>query len=272
MTGIVPVHPLPKLPTTKVLTGGTTTIVNTVAGPTLSHDIAAWATFGQVSTLGSNIPKSEVAYDTNSGLVRWGPFLKNYNALSNVDWTIEGWYYLKSWSNDAVVVEFAKNTTPAFVNSFCLGITPTGTLNVYTFANSTNNVPTSTKTFTANRWSHCVWTRSGTSLYTFIDGVSSSALTAPSQLNSLTDMNMLTLGSLAHATPAFHLNGKCSQVKISLGAKYSGGTNFTPAFDLTPSQSDNTVLLFLGRKGEDTPTGQILPVTTGVTTTTRPSA
>jgi hypothetical protein len=261
MTGIVPVHPLPKLPATKVLTGGTTTILNTVAGPTLSHDIAAWATFGQVSTLGSNIPTSEISYDLSSGA--WlGPVSSPFTALSGVDWTMEMWVYMNT-VGATVMFDFRNMVAGASTAPYSMtAVINAGGVPYMNLSDSTTYTPVTSGAVSPNTWTHVVWMRSGSSFYNYVRGVKSSAIALSAKFDTLAQMNLLTMGTDNVAFPIqsmnAHLYGAISQAKIRVGAKYSA--SFAPASDLTPLTGDTSTVFFLGRKRENTVTGQTITI------------
>jgi hypothetical protein len=104
--------------------------------------------------------------------------------------------------------------------------------------------------------------RNNNNLYSFINGVPSSAISLPSQLNNLNNMNSLVIGGAADQilsnSGITQFNGKLSQIKITLGMIYDPSINFTPLMDLTPYSISTSNIFFLTNNNIDLISGNNL--------------
>jgi carbonic anhydrase/acetyltransferase-like protein (isoleucine patch superfamily) len=230
-------------------------------------------TIGVVETGNRYLTNYISAYDVTNGWL--GPLVKNYNNMNNVDWTIEAWIYQTSYTPSSANVYIFDFFGYPWVNTNTFVALLSSDNSRLGFINYTGSTSYSTNNVSLNMWTHCVWMRLGQNLYTFINGVCNLVSSNPSWINNLTGINSVLLGSngntMTSQGPTSKTNGflgQISQPLIRLGAKYSIA-GFTPAFDLTPSSSDTSVLFFMNNNATDTITGQTLTINNTIANTNR---
>jgi len=190
---------------------------------------------------------------------------QNYNSLITNNWTIECWIFKPNYSSvtpSEGIIDF--RVLPSTPDSsswykFVLGITNSGTIYGW---NSTNGAAygSSSPTVTLNQYTHLVWQRNGTFLEFYINGISAGSVNTNNAFLSFNNLNQFSLG-MANDWPTtagnYHFVGSISQVKISLGLKYT--SNFTPNKDLSPSTNDlASTLFFLGDNYTDLISGKVM--------------
>ena len=185
-------------------------------------------------------PKS--SYTLNNG---WLGSIKNTYNLNDNDWTFEIWLNCSSYSSSyAFIFDTGSPTTTSWTGKLGLCINSSGYLYIYTGSNN-SYIQVSQLQISLNKWTHLVWMKSSTNIYSFINGICSSATTVYSQLNTLTQFNNMSFGcSVNDSTNAsYRFNGILSQPLISLYTKYDIN-GFIPQWDLTPINNTN-ILLYL---------------------------
>jgi hypothetical protein len=204
-----------------------------------------------------------IAYDVSAGYL--GPISKNN--LNNSNWTIECWIYQTSNSQNADIMSIFdfRDTNPETETHLFFTYLNNNTNKIGIWKSdsggwSTNNE--SSTTVSLNTWTHLVWMRYNNNIYTFINGVCSLIESSPSWINSLININSITVGvdvfwQYAQNNGLIHdkFLGQIAQPLISLGAKYSV-SGFTPVWDLTPSTYSN--VLFWLKNGVDVISGNTI--------------
>ena len=201
-----------------------------------------------------------ITYNTTNGWM--GPINSNYNSISNTDWTIEVWVNITSYSaNYSYIIDTRipnNTTTSAWAGQFALAITSTGYLVLFIGSTNTYTSNLSQIPVPLNTWTHLVYMRKNNLLYTFINGIISTSISVPINLNTITTSNNLSLGCSVNqpTNTNFILKGQLSQLLIILSAKYNT-INFTPKWILRPSDMVN--ILFWLENSVDIISNTIIP-------------
>ena len=197
-------------------------------------------------------------YDFTSG---WLSQSIDLNQLRVTDsWTIECWAYPTSWgsSNDGgwiIDLSVGSNYLAFGVTSSITNITPSITYDgsgrpfIYYSGDTIGQWKIkSSQIVPLNQWNHIVWQKNNVStLEMFVNGISTGTFTVnASDWNypnfvSVSGINNIIIGgsTINLSSTTNHWKGKLSQVKITLGKKYTGP--FTSLFDL--SVNDNGLFL-----------------------------
>jgi len=206
----------------------------------------------------NTISSNEITnYDVTNG---WLSQSVDLNELRITNWTIECWSYATSWgsNNDSgwIVDLSSSSTYLAFgVTSDISNITPSisydgnGRPFIYYSGDSIGQWKIkSSQIVQLNQWNHIAWQKNNeTTLEMFVNGLSTGTFTVnagewkyPNFVASY-GLNNIIIGasSINLTSTTNHWKGKLSQVKITVGSKYSG--SFTPNFDL--SINDNGLFL-----------------------------
>ena len=242
--------------------------INVLFSITNNQDIISLSTIqysGIVENANRYLSNYILAFDVTNGWI--GPLINNYNILNNNDWTIETWIYQYNNNSIQTIIDFRNPITqtnnPAGTMSLVIGTNGypqfwiTG-VNLYLTCTNSIIIP-------LNQWSHIVWMSKNSILYTIVNGYASSGLSYQLTLNT---MNSIVLSQWTTESTN-HLNGQLSQPLIRLGSKYNPSIIFTPSFDLTPQNSDTSVVFFIGNNLIDYITGQQLQIVNIITTTQR---
>jgi hypothetical protein len=132
--------------------------------------------------------------------------------LSTGDFTVECWVNLTDISQYALVLTVG-------ASAWQLGYEPSRKLFVY----NGGNIMTSSTAITVGTWNHFAWTRSGTTMYLYLNGVQ----VATASNSSSVDLNGAYIAAYAGGTSSYPFYGSISNLRIVKGtAVYTGA--FTP--------------------------------------------
>lgn len=154
------------------------------------------------------------------------------NLVLTGDFTIEAWVYCNSFATARSIVTLGNEAT----GRAAILLTTAGQLKFDLFG-STN--ATTTATVPINSWNHIAVTRSGTTVYTFINGALTGTTTAVS--SNFGNTTQYTIGSNGARTGEY-MSGHISNLRIVKGsALYTAA--FTPSTSLLPRTSSTVLLL-----------------------------
>jgi hypothetical protein len=170
----------------------------------------------------------------------------NYNLISNSQyWTIESWVYLTSYSNTQCYDLIDFRNSPNSTN-FVLIISNSGLLGFWYGPNNSFNYCPGSINIPLNTWTHIVYHRNGIFMDFYINGTFVGNLSIGTLFDypNINNLNQITLGhSVGNLLSSndYHLQGSISQLKISIGKKYSMA--FIPNNDLSYDVSNTLFLL-----------------------------
>ena len=167
----------------------------------------------------------------------------NYNALTTYQyWTIECWIYLTAYSstNYYTLIDFRNLPNTISNAQFALIISNTGMLGYWYGSSNSFNICPGSSNVPLNTWSHIAYQRNGIFMDFYVNGTFAGNLNIDILFNSsnISNLNQITLGHSVNQSISgntLHLLGSLSQVKISLGNKYTMAfvPNDNLSYDLT---------------------------------------
>jgi len=189
----------------------------------------------QISTAQSKFGGASIAFDGAGDYLSLGtPSTYTYLDIGSVDFTVEFWVYTNGTSTYAVLGNLV-NSSGSGHFWLTLNSTYTG-LHTVGFAAAGTNYKFGTSALTTGAWTHIELSRSGTSLYCFVDGVQ---LGTTQTLNNFTGTltNDMRIGTTTDG--AMSLNGYIDDLRLTSGvARHIA--DFTPP---TAALPDPTSLL-----------------------------
>jgi hypothetical protein len=167
--------------------------------------------------------------------------------ITNVDWTVESWMYLTTLPSSGGYQAIVQKGRGAASNlEYLIAINNSSgnyriAIELSTNGSSVSAYNSSNITLTANAWNHFAVSKSGTTLYYFVNGVAAGTSTITSATGWFTGTGDLGIG--ANNTGSFPVFGYMSNTRITKsGALYT--TAFTPStIPLTTTVSAGTVSL-----------------------------
>lgn len=188
---------------------GSTTFVNSVGG------FALTAAGAYHSSPPVYYYYSTSLYFSNGGTITMAD---GVDVLGPGDWTVEANIYLTDLSNiKTIFMLYPAAGEPGARFS----VAPTGKLGFYEW-NGAGGTYETTTTVSLNTWTHVAWSKSGTTVRMFINGVLGGTGTSTTNLND-------NLGPVSFGN---YVIGYMDNIKISQVARYTG--NFTPAYPWHP--------------------------------------
>ena len=158
----------------------------------------------------------------------------NTDTFGTGDFTLEGWIYRTATGATWQSIVAQRNGESTSVNDYAWGVNNSGYMYFYTGAHVAS---TPTGVIKLNQWHHIAFTRSGSTLRQFVDGI---------QQVSGTSSNNLTYGPMSigsNNVGSEHLTAFLSDIKTTKGtALYT--SNFTPPTE--PISSANSLLHIKG--------------------------
>ena len=167
--------------------------------------------------------------------------------ITNVDWTVESWMYLTTLPSSGGYQAIAQKGRAATTNfEYLIAINNNAgnyriAIELSANGSTVSAYNSSNITLTANSWNHFAVSKSGTTLYYFVNGVAAGTSTITSATGWHTGAGDLGIG--ANNTGSFPVFGYMSNTRITKsGALYT--TAFTPStVPLTTTVSAGTVSL-----------------------------
>jgi hypothetical protein len=180
----------------------------------------------KLSTAQSKFGGSSLVLDGSSGYLQFTgarpPLVNWYDTTVAANFTVEAWVYMNAFSDRIGRPVMVGNMYPTGTTNFFWSFGPiaSGAIS-FGWQTGVTNALTTASTISLNTWTHIAFTRSGTTLKIYINGVqSASTTTSPTGAPSAQG---LVIG--AHNGVVF--NGYIDDLRITSGAiRYSG--NFTP--------------------------------------------
>ncbi|MCG5238371.1 LamG-like jellyroll fold domain-containing protein [Azospirillum doebereinerae] len=166
------------------------------------------------------------------------------------NFTVDAWVYPTAWGNaEASLFGFANGST----YSASISVMPaSGALKIYLSDNGTSyNLQNGTAcgSLSLNTWQHVAWTRSGTSVYVFVNGTVVGTFTVGANA-ALTFSSPMFLFNRSWGSATAGFVGQSSELRVKRGQAL-WTSNFTPP--VAPATTDaNTILLchFDGSNGD----------------------
>jgi hypothetical protein len=153
------------------------------------------------------------------------------------DFTVEAWVYQLASKNVTVVGQWASGA--GFNTSYIFRVEATGKLG-FAYNNGTEtNATASTSAISYNRWAHVAWTKTGTTLRYYINGVLDATTNTVS--GTLVNSTASVLIGLYNTAVDSYFNGFISNLRIVKGTAVYTST-FTPSY-IPLSNILNTSLL-----------------------------
>ena len=174
------------------------------------------------------------------------------------DFTVEAWVYQTAAKDVTIAARWPYNGTESVIFRIQSNLKMSMAYNV---GGGGANGPTSTGNVPLNTWNHVVWTRSGTTLRYFINGVldTTSTLSGTFQ-NSGTE---LVIGSYNTQVDTY-MNGYISNLRVSNSAVYT--TAFTPSTQPLTSTANTQLLTCQSNRFIDNSTNNFTLTVNGNTT------
>lgn len=152
--------------------------------------------------------------------------------LATGDFTIEAWVKYTALSAGNMQI-FNKDGTSSFLPSWAMSISSAGKLNGVVGVSSgaaSANVLTGATSLTAGVFNHVAFTRQGTTLRVFVNGVLDGTITQT--ITPVDSARALALGGLSSGTPATdYLHGYVQEARVTKGlARYTA--SFTPPTEI----------------------------------------
>jgi hypothetical protein len=173
------------------------------------------------------------------------------------DFTVEAWVYQTAAKSVTIAARWPYNGTESVI--FRIESNQKMSM-AYNVGGGGTNGPTSTGTVPLNTWNHVVWTRSGTTLRYFINGVldTTSTLSGTFQ-NSGTELVIGTYNTQVDT----YMNGYISNLRVSNSAVYT--TAFTPSTQPLTSTANTLLLTCQSNRFIDTSTNSFTITVSGNT-------
>ena len=189
----------------------------------------------QVDTAQSNFGGASALFDGTDDRLEIKP-TTTYN-----DFTVDCWIRLANTSGTKCVMSLGNESTGRVlfaVYNDRIGWDYYGTTSRY-----------GNTSMSANTWYHLAWSRTGSTIKLFVDGVEQTMTTSSGSgvfpSGAVGNTNGIFIGTLSDG--AIDLNGHIDEVRISNTARYTGA--FTPS--TTPFQNDSDTVLLLHMDGTD---------------------
>jgi hypothetical protein len=192
------------------------------------------------------------AYFDGSGDYLVTPSNANLSStLLGSDFTIECWLYLTSNpSGGAPIWTNSVSNSDGFSSAY---VTSTGTIG--TGKVGTNEFVT-TATVVLNAWNHFATVRSGSTVYTYLNGVQAANGAASTYLNT-SATKPIQIAQSNQTSPA-NLTGYISGYRITTAAQYTGSTYTIPTAPPTAISGTNLLLNFTNAQIFDSAAGAVL--------------
>ena len=180
----------------------------------------------QISTAQSKFGGASGLFDGNGDYLSLGSSLPTALQIGGGDFTVEAWVYLTATTTQSLIGNLDDGSGQGSW-WFSLNSTFTG-LHTVGFGAAGQYFKFGTSTLTTNQWVHVAISRSGTSLFCFVDGVQ---LGSTQTCNNFTGQyNIPTLIGLSwHNTlgyTQYPFNGYIDDLRVTKAARYTA--NFTP--------------------------------------------
>jgi hypothetical protein len=179
-----------------------------------------------VSTSVVKYGSGSLAFDGNGDRLAVVPFSANQNlSFGTGDFTIECWAYFNTLAANMPIISFGEISVSTGVVFY---VTSTGRISTY----SGSQIAVGTTVLvSANTWVHLAWSRSGTTLRQFVNGVQDGSATNSSSFSS----SVLVGADIFASSISGQLNGYIDDLRVTKGvARYL--SNFTPPQVALPRQ------------------------------------
>jgi hypothetical protein len=242
-------------------TGITTLITPTITGTVNNNEVGKYILSYNARDISGNISNTlyRTVYVLNTSIINSYNITNSYLYLSNnynilttsLFWTIEGWFYITSLSNNGcTIIDFRNKPYTSNTGKIAFLINSSGYLGMYYESSYTY---TSISIVPLNTWNHIAIQKNGIYFEFYLNGTFVGQIAFN---GTLLNFNQLTLGmknDLSNTDTNYHFKGSISQVKITSSLVYL--TSFYPNNDLL---STNNVIFFLGDNLKDTITNTTL--------------